>query len=82
MNQSGFTQGYSGTATLNPLTFDAAASPRVDLSGWLRAAGVSFPEGASAVYVRASNQLTMRNTQENLDLLDALIVRALKQPAK
>src|SRR4029453_13693394 len=35
--------------------------------------GVNFPPGATATYIPASSQLVVRNTQENLDLIDLLI---------
>ncbi len=39
----------------------------------LEASGVVFPEGASAVFNPASSQLVVRNTQPNLDLVEALV---------
>lgn len=35
--------------------------------------GINIPEGASAVYVAATNQLIVRNTQANLDQVEAFV---------
>ena len=46
----------------------------------LEASGVTFPEGASATFNPASSQLVVRNTQPNLDLVEALIQSLGNQP--
>jgi general secretion pathway protein D len=51
----------------------AGITGRLDAVEFLKAAGVTFPEGASAVYIAATSRLITRNTQENLDLIDSLI---------
>src|SRR5947207_11403821 len=40
---------------------------------YLEALGVPFPVGASANYIPESSRLIFRNTQDNLDLVDALV---------
>jgi general secretion pathway protein D len=40
---------------------------------FLEAQGVSFPDGATAYFVASSSKLIVRNTQSNLDLVDALV---------
>jgi len=40
---------------------------------FLESQGVLFPEGASANFLPSSSRLIVRNTQENLDLVDALV---------
>ena len=40
---------------------------------YLEALGVPFPEGASANFLPESSRLIVRNTQDNLDLVDALV---------
>ncbi len=42
----------------------------------LSAQGVSFPPGASANFLPQSSRLIVRNTQDNLDLVDALVEQA------
>ncbi|WP_265592819.1 hypothetical protein [Verrucomicrobium sp. BvORR034] len=39
----------------------------------LSSQGINLPEGASAVYVAATNQLIVRNTQANLDQVEAFV---------
>ena len=43
---------------------------------FLESQGVQFPSGASANFLPSSSRLIVRNTQENLDLVDALIESA------
>lgn len=40
---------------------------------YLESQGVQFPAGASANFIASSSRLIVRNTQENLDLVDALV---------
>jgi len=40
---------------------------------FLESQGVSFPDGASAQFITTSSKLIVRNTQSNLDLVDALV---------
>jgi len=43
---------------------------------FLESQGVQFPQGASANFLASSSRLIVRNTQENLDLVDALVESA------
>lgn len=43
---------------------------------FLESQGVQFPTGASANFLASSSRLIVRNTQENLDLVDALVESA------
>jgi general secretion pathway protein D len=43
---------------------------------FLEAQGVPFPPGASANFLPESSRLIVRNTQDNLDLVDALVEQA------
>jgi general secretion pathway protein D len=56
----------------------AAITGRLDAAEFLKSAGVTFPEGASAVYIARSSRLIARNTQENLDLIDTLIQASIE----
>jgi general secretion pathway protein D len=40
---------------------------------FLASQGVGFPTGASAIFLPSSSSLMVRNTQENLDLIDAIV---------
>ena len=44
-----------------------------DAKTFLEQSGVTFPPGASAVYLPSSSKLVVRNTQENLDLIESLV---------
>ncbi len=46
---------------------------RLDAKEFLIAQGVPFAQGASATYLASSSKLVVRNTQENLELVDVLI---------
>ncbi|HET6409648.1 MAG TPA: M56 family metallopeptidase, partial [Chthoniobacteraceae bacterium] len=60
------------TNGLNPNSA-LATYARGDFADLLKKSGVTFPEGASAVYVAATNRLIMRNTDDNQDLLEQLL---------
>lgn len=46
---------------------------RVSAQDWLARNGVSFPEGSRADYIPSSNTLMVRNTEENLALVDNVL---------
>lgn len=46
---------------------------RAGAKEFLESQGVQFPQGASANYLASSSRLVVRNTQENLDLVDTLV---------
>ncbi len=54
----------------------AALGRRAEAKDFLSAQGVAFPPGASAIYLPSSSKLIARNTQENLDLIDAIVEAA------
>jgi general secretion pathway protein D len=47
---------------------------------FLESQGVTFPQGASAIYLPSSSKLLVRNTQVNLDLIDSLVEVAVSTP--
>ena len=58
---------------------DTGVAGDVAVSGakeFLESQGVQFPTGASANFLASSSRLIVRNTQENLDLVDALVESA------
>lgn len=74
----------SGTATTDASTADPFASggdqldtglkiTRISAKDWLTQNGVPFPEGTSADYSAGSNTLIVRNTEENLDLVQTAV---------
>jgi general secretion pathway protein D len=48
----------------------------------LEASGITFPEGSSASYNPANSQLVVRNTQPNLDLVEAFVESITKTAPK
>jgi general secretion pathway protein D len=50
---------------------------RIDAKEFLMQNGVTFPEGTSATYIAQTSRLIVRNTTENLDLIDTLIQASL-----
>ena len=75
----------SATATASEGIFDATGTGAVNISRqdaktFLEASGVTFPPGASATYLPTTGKLVVRNTQENLDLIDSL--RQENSPAR
>jgi general secretion pathway protein D len=65
-----------GFITNLPSTGSATSGGSAAQSGakvFLESQGVQFPAGASANFLASSSRLIVRNTQENLDLVDALV---------
>jgi general secretion pathway protein D len=71
-----------GTATTRQsLLNDRQLVGRADARTMLQSMGVVFPPGASATFWPHSGALIVRNTQDNLDFVDALVDQAnLSQP--
>ena len=66
-----------GTATTRQtLLNDRQLVGRADANTMLKSMGVSFPPGASATFWPHSGTLIVRNTQDNLDMVDALVDQA------
>ena len=66
-----------GTAsTRQSLYNDRQLVGRADAKIMLQSMGVSFPPGASATFWPHSGTLIARNTQDNLDMVDALVDQA------
>jgi general secretion pathway protein D len=66
-----------GTATTRQtLQNDRQLVGRADAKTMLQSMGVSFPPGASATFWPHSGTLICRNTQDNLDMVDALVDQA------
>ena len=66
-----------GTATTRQtLVNDRQLVGRADAKTMLQSMGVSFPPNASATFWPHSGTLIVRNTQDNLDMVDALVDQA------
>lgn len=51
-----------------------------DAKGFLEGNGMTFPQGAQATYLADGSRLVVRNTPENLDLIDTLVSAAKPPP--
>ncbi|MCB1208266.1 MAG: hypothetical protein KDK97_03010 [Verrucomicrobiales bacterium] len=63
-------------ATGGATAMSSLALRRMTAQEFLQGRGVSFPEGSSAAYSPASNLLIVRNTMDNLGMIDALVDQA------
>jgi len=57
----------------DPTKGGTAIAGRLDAKEYLMASGVNFPPGGAANYQASTSQLMVRNTPENLELVDALV---------
>lgn len=71
-----FAAGGAGAAPAGGL------SPKRTAKSVLEAAGITFPDGSSASYNPANSQLVVRNTQPNLDLVEAYVESTTKLAPK
>ena len=55
----------------------ARVAQRMDAKEYLASQGVEFPIGASANYLSAGSKLVVRNTRDNIDLIDSLVDAAM-----
>lgn len=60
----------------------AGNADRPDIRSVFIRHGVKFPEGASAVYIPSRGRLIVRNTEENLDLVEQLVENVTKTANK
>jgi general secretion pathway protein D len=58
----------------------AALTTRAGAREFLESMGVTFPEGASAQFIPSNSKLIVRNTPNNLTLIDTLVEIALASP--
>jgi len=78
-NQANQLQGTASTR--QTLLNDRQLVGRADAITMLKSMGVSFPPSASATFWPHSGTLIVRNTQDNLDMVDALVDQAnISQP--
>lgn len=55
---------------------------RAQARAFLESQGVQFPPGATANFLPSSSRLVVRNTQENLDLIDTLVDAQVQVPTQ
>jgi general secretion pathway protein D len=74
-NNGGLPQpGFSGGV---PDPNKARVTQRMDAKEYLQSQGVSFPTGSSANYLSAGSKLVVRNTRDNIDVIDSLVDAAM-----
>ena len=52
-------------------------APRQEAKDYLSSQGVEFPPGASANYLPSGSKLVVRNTRDNIDVIDSLVDAAM-----
>jgi len=73
----------AGAAEPNSIFGGAQSSAPTGIAGrqnakqYLESQGVLFPAGATAQYISASSKLVVRNTRDNIDLIDVLVDAAI-----
>jgi len=65
--------GASGVPNPN----SSRVAQRQDAKEYLASQGVEFPPGASANYITSGSKLVVRNTRDNMDLIDSLVDAAM-----
>jgi general secretion pathway protein D len=70
--------GTGGTASGTSAA--GAIAGRSGARDYLESQGVQFPANASANYVPSTSRLIVKNTQANLDIIDALVETAIATP--
>ncbi len=73
LNAGATAAGGGGGGTRDVTGAGSGTIQRMDAKTYLEANGVTFPPGASATYVPQGSRLVVRNTQENIDLIQALV---------
>ncbi|MHA3773578.1 Amuc_1098 family type IV pilus outer membrane protein [Verrucomicrobiota bacterium sgz303538] len=63
----------AGSAPNDATRGGSSIAKRAEAKDFLQGQGVAFPPGSSAIYLPSSSKLVVRNTQENLDLIDAIV---------
>ena len=72
----GFVQAVPGSSSeTGPDGQPLVASSKA--KSFLESQGVAFPAGASANYIPSSSRLIVKNTQDNLDMVDTLVETAI-----
>ena len=64
--------GAGGGAVPSPLA-PAGIPTKQTAMDFLKSAGVLFPDGASANFLPSSSKLVVRNTEDNMDLVDRIV---------
>ena len=77
LNQGATRAGAGSSGPADASKGGQGIATRANAREFLESNGVQFPTGASANYLASSSKLVVRNTQENLDLIDTLVDAAI-----
>ncbi len=81
LNEAATTAGAGGGGTVDRTgTGSGPLTTRLDAKTFLESNGVTFPPGASAIYLASTSKLVVRNTQQNIDLVQVLVGEAIQVP--
>ncbi len=80
LNEGATTAGGGGGTKDVSGTGSSPLSSRVDAKTFLESSGVTFPPGASAVYLASTSKLVVRNTQANIDLVQGIVADSIQVP--
>ncbi len=69
----------AGAASGDATKGGTSIAKRLEARDYLTAAGITFPPGASAIFLPSSSRLVVKNTQENLDAIDIIVENAIGQ---
>lgn len=73
LNAPAAKEGGAGGASRDATGAGSNIAGRANAKDFLESQGVQFPPGASANFLPSSSRLVVRNTQQNLDLIDTLV---------
>ncbi|MEO0414456.1 MAG: hypothetical protein AAF226_05835, partial [Verrucomicrobiota bacterium] len=86
----GFISGDGGGGAAGAADPFAAPDPaqgvtslkRVTAEEFLKENGIDFPPGASATFIKVTNTLLVRNTRENIDIIDSMVQQSREGAVK
>ncbi len=73
VSEEGGEESYDDDGGFGEESSSSSRAPRIDAVAALRAAGVSFPRGATAQYSSRTGMLTVENTANNLDAVEEAV---------
>ncbi len=73
LDQAATAVGQGGGGSRDVTNVGTTTISRQDAKTFLESSGVIFPPGASATYLPSTSKLVVRNTQENIDLIESLV---------
>lgn len=72
-------EASSGSNPFEDSSNDSVLQPRLEIDEYLKRIGVTFPEGATANYIRGAGKLSVLNTETNLNIIEDYLRLIRKQ---